>query len=37
LIIVGVVMLSSYFLRKPKKQLGAVQPPVEENNQTSLQ
>jgi hypothetical protein len=35
LIIVGVVMLSSYFLRKPNKQLDEVQPPVEENNQTS--
>jgi hypothetical protein len=37
LIIVGVVILSSYFLRKPKKQQDEIQPPLEENKQESIQ
>ena len=37
LIIVGVVMLSSYFLRKPKKQPDEIQTPVEENKQETIQ
>jgi hypothetical protein len=37
LIIVGVFMLSSYFLRKPKKSQDEIQPPAEESKQESVQ